>query len=62
MQIRCPEIEPQLIQYLEAVFPDKAVDPRKEDPAIAFGRAEVIRHLKAVQQTQEEEAYVPTET
>jgi hypothetical protein len=60
MQIKCPELSDELITYLEAVYPDQAVDPSKKDPAVAFGNAEVIRHLKAVKQTQEETAYVPT--
>lgn len=57
MQIRCPEIDPQLIAYLEAVFPDRAVDPRKVDASIAFGQCEVVRHLKAVMETQQQEAF-----
>lgn len=58
MDIRCPEIEPDLIRYLEAVFPDKTVNPDEMNPHRAYGRAEVIRHLKAVMDSQEEE-HVP---
>lgn len=57
-QIICPEIDPELIEYLESVFPDKCVDPSKEDPAVAFGQASVVRHLKAVAESQKEEPYV----
>lgn len=56
--IKCPEISTALIRYLESVFPDRAVDPNKFDPSRAFGNAEVIRHLRAVQQVQEEEPNV----
>lgn len=52
--ITCPEISTALIRYLEKVFPDRAVDPSQKDPARAYGNAEVIRHLRAVQLQQEE--------
>jgi hypothetical protein len=55
MQIRCPELSKQLMDYLDAVFPDSTVDPDKTNPHRAYGRAEVIRHLKAVLQQQQEE-------
>lgn len=56
MQVRCPNIDPALIAYLEAVFPDKAVNPDEDiNPYRAYGRVEVVRHLKAVMKTQEEE-------
>lgn len=58
-EIVCPPISDALIRYLEEAFPDVTVDPRKEDPLVAFGKASVVRHLKAVQHEQEE-AYVPT--
>lgn len=54
MEVRCPAIEPELIRYLETVFPDRAEDPDKVNAHRSFGRAEVVRHLKAVLQTQEE--------
>lgn len=57
-QIECPEIEPALIEYLRSVFPDTAVDPEKTNPYQAYGRAEVIRHLDAMKQRQEEEPNV----
>jgi hypothetical protein len=55
MTVKCPPITPDLIRYLEAVFPDVAVDPAKEDPRVAYGSAKVVRHLKAVMKNQEEE-------
>ena len=55
MQVRCPEIDDALIRYLIHAFPDVAVDPQKKDPAVAYGSALVVRHLRAVQQSQEEE-------
>lgn len=58
MNVKCPPIEPALIRYLEMVFPDVAVDPSKVDPAVAFGSAKVVRHLKAVMATQEEDTDV----
>jgi hypothetical protein len=58
MIVKCPPIDPALIRYLETVFPDAAVDPSKADPAVAYGSAKVIRHLKAVMASQEEEADV----
>lgn len=60
--IKCPEISQQLINYLRAVFRDRCVDPRHDDPAIAYGQATVVRHLEAVKQTQEEDAYVSTQS
>lgn len=55
MQITCPPISQQLIDYLEHVFPDRAANPAKDDPMKVYGNAEVVRHLKAVMKTQEEE-------
>jgi hypothetical protein len=60
--IACPPIDSSLIRYLETVFPDRCVDPRDKDPAISFGNAQVIRHLRAVQLEQEEIEYVSTES
>lgn len=62
MQVRCPPIGPELIVYLETVFPDITVNPDEVNPHRAFGRAEVIRHLKAVMQTQEEAPDVQFQT
>lgn len=60
--MQAPEIPDSLIRYLESVFPDRVADPEKINPYRAQGRADVIRHLRAVQLQQEEEpAYVPTE-
>lgn len=55
MQIRCPHLSDELIRYLDHVFPDQAVDPQVKDPAVAYGNAQVVRHLKQVKQNQEEE-------
>lgn len=59
--ISCPLITTALIRYLETIFPDRVVDPSVTNPAVAWGNAQVIRHLRAVQQQQEEGAYVSTE-
>lgn len=60
MQFKCPPIDFALIRYLEEVFPDKAADPHQKDPAVAFGNAEVTRHLKAKFYEQEEDPDVST--
>lgn len=52
--IRCPEIDPELIEYLKHVFPDRAVDPDRINPHRAFGNAEVVRHLERVAEEQKE--------
>jgi hypothetical protein len=54
MQIKCPDIDPQFIRYLDTVFPDIAANPAEEDPAVAYGVAKVVRHLKAVFTQQQE--------
>lgn len=54
----CPAISAELIAYLEKMFPDAAVDPAKQDPAVAFGKASVVRHLKMKHQEQSETVYV----
>lgn len=49
----CPEIDPELVRYLESVFPDTVVNPDQTNPHQAYGRAEVVRHLKHQLSTQE---------
>lgn len=61
MQIQCPPLSDALMRYLDAAFPDHAVDPSKTDPAVAFGQASVVRHLRAVKQAQEEDPDVSAE-
>lgn len=60
MQHKCPPIPFALIRYLQEVFPDQAVDPSKKDPAVAYGNAEVVRHLTAKHHEQEEDYDVST--
>ncbi|MGH0000100.1 hypothetical protein ACQU0X_08465 [Pseudovibrio ascidiaceicola] len=57
---KCPELDQALIRYLKGVFPDTCADPNKLNPYQAYGRAEVVRHLEAKLETQEEE-HVPIE-
>lgn len=57
MQVRCPPIDPALIAYLDAAFPDVAANPDVTCPRIAYGQASVIRHLKSVAEAQEEEFF-----
>lgn len=52
--MKCPPIDDELVAYLDHVFPERAVNPDKENPHRAFGRAEVVRHLKQVKKLQEE--------
>lgn len=58
--IECPEIDPKLIEYLDAAFPDRMPDPDRENVDRLAGNVEVVRHLKAVKALQDEEVYVPT--
>lgn len=53
-QIICPPISDGLMRYLESVFPDRSCNPEKVNPHVAYGSVKVVRHLKAVQETQEE--------
>jgi len=54
MEVRCPPIDDALLDYLEAAFPDRAVNPAETDPNRAFGQQEVVRHLRAVSNNQQE--------
>lgn len=60
MTVRCPPIPDALIDYLEAIFPDRAVDPAQTNPHQAYGQQEVIRHLRHQYTQQEEVRYVST--
>ena len=51
--MQCPRIDPQLIRYLDKMFPDVAVDPTKPNAAQHYGAVLVVRHLKLKQQEQE---------
>ena len=52
--MQCPKIDPQLIRYLDEIFPDCVVDPTRENPAVRFGNVAVVRHLKMQLQQQQE--------
>lgn len=54
MQVRCPPLSQQLIDYLEAVFPDRVPDPARDDPKVRFGQVTVTRHLRQVLAEQEQ--------
>jgi hypothetical protein len=55
----CPLITPELIDYLDYVFPDRAPSP--DQPAdVIYGSVSVVRHLKMKFDEQEEATYVPT--
>ncbi len=60
--VQCPHISDELITYLDKMFPDAAADPSRKDPAVAYGQATVVRHLKAQRSKQEAVDYVRTET
>lgn len=60
MQIQCPPVSEALLRYLEAVFPDQAANPATDDPMKHFGAVSVVRHLRAVRQSQEEDDDVST--
>lgn len=53
-----PRVTKSVVEYLEHMFPDRAVDPRSEDPAAAHGSALVVRHLRHIHETQEAEGYI----
>ncbi len=57
---KCPPISLALLDYLEHMFPDETVDPSKKDPSVEFGKAKVVRHLKAQRSEQEAVTYVRT--
>lgn len=54
MDTRCPPLDDSLLDYLEAAFPDRAENPDDINPHRAFGRQEVVRHLRAVAHDQQE--------
>jgi len=55
-----PYIEPEIIAYLEELYPDKAPDLSMEEKLIWFtaGQVSVVRHLKEQFKLQEETRYV----
>lgn len=58
-EVRCPPIDPALIEYLQHMFPDKVADPRVDDVSMKYGQVTVVRHLRSVMEDQQEEPYVP---
>ena len=54
-----PVIEPEIIKYLEELYPDKAPDLSMEEKLIWFsaGQVSVVRHLKDQYNLQEETKY-----
>jgi hypothetical protein len=54
-----PNIDEQLIEYLEEVYPDRAPDISIEEKQIWFnaGQVAVVRHLKDQFRLQEETKY-----
>ena len=55
-----PAIEPEIIKYLEELYPDKAPDLSMEEKLIWFtaGQVSVVRHLRDQYNLQEETKYV----
>lgn len=52
-----PIIDKELVAYLAEQFPDAAVDPSREDPAIAYGSALVVRHLAHLHEEQQQDPF-----
>ena len=54
-----PVIEPEIIKYLEELYPDKAPDLSMEEKLIWFsaGQVSVVRHLRDQYNLQEETKY-----
>tara|TARA_R100000781_G_scaffold22067_1_gene16402 strand:- start:3010 stop:3183 length:174 start_codon:yes stop_codon:yes gene_type:complete len=54
-----PNIDKQIVDYLEEVYPDKAPDINMEEKQIWFnaGQVSVVRHLKDQFRLQEETKY-----
>lgn len=55
-----PEITPDLIRYLDRMFPEQVPDPDKSNPHVVFGRIQVVRHLKQLQKEQQKNPNVWT--
>jgi hypothetical protein len=55
-----PYIDPEIIAYLEELYPDKCPDLSMEEKLIWFtaGQVSVVRHLKEQFKLQEETKYV----
>lgn len=55
-----PYIDPDIIKYLDELYPDKAPDLSMEEKLIWFsaGQVSVVRHLKDQLSLQEETKYV----
>ena len=54
-----PYVEPEIIQYLDELYPDKAPDLSMEEKLIGFtaGQVSVVSHLKEQHRLQEETKY-----
>jgi hypothetical protein len=54
-----PFIDPEIIKYLEELYPDKAPDLSMEEKLIWFsaGQVSVVRHLRDQYNLQEETKY-----
>ena len=55
-----PVIDPEIIKYLEELYPDKSPDLSMEEKLIWFsaGQVSVVRHLRDQYNLQEETKYV----
>lgn len=55
-----PYIDPEIIKYLEKIYPDKCPDLSMEEKLIWFsaGQVSVVRHLRDQYNLQEETKYV----
>jgi len=56
--IKLPHVAPELLSYLERIFPDQCPDPSASEREVWMktGEAQVVRHLRHLQKEQEQEA------
>lgn len=52
--MKCPPIDPDLIAYLDRIYPDRVPDTN-ECQYRKYGNVEVVRHLKMKHKEQEEQ-------
>lgn len=52
----CPPVDPELVRFLEAAYPDRCPDPKDHERSIwaKVGNAEVVRFLRHTMEQQHE--------